>query len=105
MKVVAIGDRLFVRLFELMGAVGYEVSSPEEARELVHRLIEREDVGLIVLPERFLEAVKPIKEMLLREGRVKPTLAFLPDLIDRREYRVEELRRALAMALGIELRL
>jgi len=105
MKVAAVGDPTFIAGFELIGIEGFMAETAKEAKEIVSELIKRDEYGLIILPERFVEATEELRLMLMKEGRLTPLFAFLPDYTGVRGKRVEELKKLLSLAVGAELKL
>lgn len=105
MKVAAVGDPVFISGFMLAGAEGFEAASGEEAIKLVKELTESGQYGLIVLPERFVKETKEFRSRLIREGRIAPIFAFIPDYTGVKGRRVEELKKSISLAVGAELKL
>lgn len=105
LKVAAVGDPVFISGFMLAGAEGFEATSGEEVIKLVRELTESGRYGLVVLPERFVEETKELRSKLIREGRIVPIFAFIPDYTGVKGRRVEELKRSISLAVGAELKL
>lgn len=103
MKIAAVGDPAFISVFELLGAEGFEASSDDLLSVL--KKVAEGDYALVVLPEKYVEATRVLREQLAREGRVTPLFAFLPTEPASRGARVEELKRLISLAIGAELRL
>ncbi|MDW8083988.1 MAG: V-type ATP synthase subunit F [Candidatus Caldarchaeum sp.] len=55
MKVYAVGGSTFVTGFKLSGAEGIAVESPQQAFQVVKELMNRPDVGLIIVSEDLSE--------------------------------------------------
>ncbi len=104
MKIAAVGDPAFISVFELLGAEGFEVSEEVELSMVLREVLSR-GYALVVLPEKYVEATKILREQLAREGRVTPLFAFLPTEPASRGARVEELRKLISLAIGAELKL
>mgnify|MGYP000504069335 CR=1 FL=1 len=105
MKVASIGDNMFIKMFELIGAVGYKAEDEEELKKILAQLIKEKKYAIIVLPERYVEATREIREKLAREGEYFPLFAFLPDHTGIKDRRIEELKRLISLAVGVELKL
>jgi len=103
MKIAAVGDPAFISVFELLGAEGFEASN-DDLLSVLRKIVE-EDYALVVLPEKYVEATRILREQLAREGRVTPLFAFLPTEPASRGARVEELRKLISLAIGAELKL
>jgi len=104
MKIAAIGDELFTRAFELVGVEGYEATNEKELRKKLTELIEKNEHAVILIPERYLDATRDIRERLLRLGRTSPIFAFLPDHTGRTGKRVKELQDLISLAVGIKMK-
>ncbi len=105
MTVAVVGPPPFITCFELVGAEGFEAESGEEAASLLRRLVEEGDYRLIVLPERFAEETLPVREAVMRRGDISPIFALIPDLTLETGMRMEELKRAVSLAVGTKLEL
>jgi len=105
MKIAVIGDPIFVKAFELVGAEGFQAETEKEVKEKLMKLLEKKEHGLIILPERFVKATKEIRQRLLRTGAVYPLFAFMPDYTGIKDKRIEELQRLISLAVGIQLKL
>ncbi|MEM0440521.1 MAG: V-type ATP synthase subunit F [Candidatus Caldarchaeum sp.] len=70
MKVYAVGGSTFVTGFKLSGAEGIAVNSAEEGLKVVKELMNRPDVGLIIVSEDLSEKFRDeLNELRVR----KPT--------------------------------
>ncbi len=108
MKAAVIGDPIFISGFMMAGAEGFEAEDEGKLTELVRLLKELADSGkyaVIILPERFVEHTLELRSRLIREGRVAPIFAFVPDYSGIKGKRIEELRRTTSLAVGAELKL
>ena len=103
MKIAVIGDPIFIKSFEILGAEGFEAKEEEEARKKLAEIIEKKEYGLIILPERFVEATKDLREKLLRTGVYYPLFAFMPDYTGIKDKRIKELQKLISLAVGIKL--
>ncbi|HLI46090.1 MAG TPA: V-type ATP synthase subunit F [Geobacterales bacterium] len=66
-RIVVIGDEEFVVGFSLAGCEGYIENKSERVLRLVKELIEKGDVGLILLDERVIgEKKKEIQELKMK---------------------------------------
>ena len=105
MKIAVIGEKNFVLLFELAGAEGYEVGSNEEVLSKLEELLEKGDYGIIIVPEKFVNATRKLREKMMREGKAYPIIMFIPDFIEPPGERIRDLKHSLVMAIGAEMRL
>ena len=103
MKIAVIGDEVFVSVWRLIGADGY-VIDPESEPDLLKRLgnlLKGGEYSAIILPEKFVDRVnKLIEEESLGE-KLSPLLVFVPEPGSRK--RLEDLRRKISTALGVEI--
>jgi len=104
-KVAVIGSESFIRFFELIGAEGFMAETSNEIKNKVKEIVESKEYSVVIIPERFLDVVKPIKDKLIREEKIEPIFVFLPDFIEITEKRIEELKRNIMQAIGIEIRM
>ncbi|MEM2236793.1 MAG: V-type ATP synthase subunit F [Candidatus Caldarchaeum sp.] len=74
---MAVGGPMFVNGFKLAGAEGMVVKSAEEAFQLIKDLMQRQDVGLIIVSEDFSEKFRAeLNE--LRSRKPTPLVYELP---------------------------
>lgn len=105
MKIAAIGDELFIRMFELIGAVGFIAKDEKEMTQLLKKIVEEKHYGIIVLPEKYVDAAREIRNRIIREGAYFPLFVFLPDHTGIRGKRMAELKKLISLAVGVELKL
>ncbi len=105
MSAAAIGDPIFVAGFRLVGVDGFAVSSDEVADSMLKQFVEEEKYKMIILPERFVTQTKELRSRLMREGRVIPIFAFIPDYTGIKGERIKELKRSISLAVGAELKM
>jgi len=105
MKLAVIGDEVFVRMFELVGAIGYIATDEGSVISQLKRIIEDKNYGIIILPERYVHLTREYRDKMLREGEYYPLFIFLPDHTGIKGDRIEELKKLISMAVGIELKL
>ena len=104
MSAAAIGDPTFTAGFKLVGIDGIVAVRDEEVLEALKKLIEEDKYKLLILPERLVKATKELRSRLMKEGKVTPIFAFIPDYTGVKGERVEELKRSISLAVGAELR-
>lgn len=77
MRVIAIGNRVFVTSFQLAGVQGIKVESPEEALSQINALDATQNVGLVLLSD---DVGKEIRTSLtsIRSKRAIPLIFELP---------------------------
>ena len=101
MRVAAVGDRIFVSVFGLIGADKFRVDSDEEFRLTITELVRRGEYSMIIVPERYLDLTREIRSELIAEGRIEPVFAFVPE--KGLNKRVEELKELVSLAIGLRL--
>ncbi|MDW0149352.1 MAG: V-type ATP synthase subunit F [Nitrososphaeraceae archaeon] len=69
MKVLAIGNRIFITSFQMAGIEGINVQTPKEALSRINQIHSRNEVGLILLSD---DMGKQIRLELARIRSVKP---------------------------------
>ena len=79
MRVAAVGDRIFVSVFGLVGADRFKVESDEEFLSTITDLVRRREYSMIIVPERYLDLTKEIRSKLVAEGKIEPIFAFVPE--------------------------
>ncbi len=104
MKIVTIGDLETVVGFRLAGVKeGYVVENSKEALKKIEELIKDNEIGLIIINERFMMDIRKDVEALL-EGREKPLIVDIPDKKGAIE-RVDVIKELTRKAVGIEIKL
>ncbi|MEM4649226.1 MAG: V-type ATP synthase subunit F, partial [Candidatus Bathyarchaeia archaeon] len=98
-------DSIFVSGFALIGAESFEIKSEEELTHTLKQLIESNNYAVIILPERFVENTKELRFKLIKEGKITPIFAFIPDYTGIKGKRIEELKKSISLAVGAELKL
>ena len=104
MSIAVIGPSSFVTCFQLIGARGYEAFNEETVVDTLNR-ITREDYKLIIVPEKYTAATRPIREEVMRRGEITPFFALIPGLTMETGMRMEELQAVVSLAIGIKLEL
>ena len=69
MKVLAIGNRIFITSFQMAGIEGINVQTPKDALSRINQIHSRNEVGLILLSH---DIGKQIRLELARIRSVKP---------------------------------
>ena len=103
MRIAVLGDPTFVKGFELIGAEGFIINDNELKKRLIE-LVNSNKYGLIILPERFTDLTRDLRERLLREERLAPIFAFLPDYTGIRGKRFEEVKKYMFLAMGFSIK-
>jgi V/A-type H+-transporting ATPase subunit F len=69
LKVLAIGNRIFITSFQMAGIEGINVQTPKEALSRINQIHSRNEVGLILLSD---DIGKQIRLELARIRSIKP---------------------------------
>jgi len=105
MSVAVIGPPSFITCFELIGAVGFDIGTGEAVAETVSALVEEGGFQLIIVPERFTEETRPVRERVMNRGDITPVFALIPDFTMETGMRMEELQSIVSLAIGTRLEL
>lgn len=105
MSIAVIGPSTFVTCFELIGASGHEVHKEEAVVATLNRLVNEGDYKLIIIPERYAVATRPIRKDVMKRGEITPIFALIPDLTMETGMRLEELQTVVSLAIGTKLEL
>ena len=98
MRVIAIGSRVFVTSFQLAGMEGIIIDSPMDAITHLKRLLNEEDVGLILISDDVSKTMR--KELAeLRVKKPVPLIFELPSPGSRKES--VDYRQLLKQILGV----
>ncbi len=80
-KICVIGGRALVSVMRFAGAeLYYEVYDVASARKALEEVLERSDVGIVVVEERYRSAVADLLEKV--RGRLTPIVVFLPGITE-----------------------
>ncbi len=74
MRVVAIGTKIFVNAFRLVGADGIEVSNSRQMLEELQRVLSSGDVGLVLLSDDLASEITP--ELAVIKGKYAVPLIY-----------------------------
>jgi V/A-type H+/Na+-transporting ATPase subunit F len=69
LKVIALGNRIFVSSFQMAGIEGIDVQSPKEALSKINQIISKNEAGLVLLSD---DIGKEIRLDLAKIRSVKP---------------------------------
>ena len=105
MSVAAIGDPTFIAGFKVIGADGFRGGSGEEVQEILREVLRMNRYSMIIMPDRHVDATADIRAKVMKEGKAVPVFSFIPDYTGVRGKRVEELKRAVSLAVGAKLKI
>ncbi|WP_290596511.1 MULTISPECIES: V-type ATP synthase subunit F [unclassified Archaeoglobus] len=97
-KLAVIGDTDFSLGFMLAGIPEtYEVSSDEEIVKAVEEVLKRDDVGVVIIKQEYLQKLPPVLRREIDE-KVEPTFVSVGGTGG-----VEEIREKIRKAIGVDL--
>jgi V/A-type H+-transporting ATPase subunit F len=101
LKFHVIGDADTVLGFRLAGVDGDIVQTPDEIRVCLERALGRKDLGILIMPERIAQSVRPQVDQHVTRSAF-PLIIEIPDIAGPMEGRktVKEMIRA---AVGVSL--
>ncbi len=105
MSVAVIGPPSFITCFELIGAEGFDASTGEIVADTIRHIIEGGKFQLIIIPERFAEQTRSVRERVMIRGDITPVFALIPDFTMETGMRMEELQAVVSLAIGTRLEL
>ena len=77
MRVIAMGSRVFVTSFQLVGVEGIKVETSMEALKLINELGKHNDIGLVLLSDDITKEIRP-QLTNIRAKRPIPLIFELP---------------------------
>jgi len=104
MSIAVIGPSSFVTCFQLIGAHGYEANDEETVIATLDRVLSKK-YKIIIIPEKYTEATRPIRDDVMRRGEITPLFALIPGLTMETGMRMEELQAVVSLAIGTKLEL
>ena len=73
--------------------------------ETLSDLVEEERFQLIIVPERFAEETRPVRDRVMNRGDIIPVFALIPDFTMETGMRMKELQEVVSLAIGTRLEL
>jgi len=104
MEIAVIGDIDTVVGFKLAGvSLSFQVSDEKEAEKALRTLASRPDVGLIIINERFAEALRHI----IKDLSQRPDLVIveIPDKKGPLPKKTDPIRELIRTTLGVEIKI
>jgi len=101
-NVAVIGPLSFITLFELGGIRGVHAENAAAVVKSMNELLEANDLELIILPERFINETKQLRETIHKQSLL-PIILLIPDTTMITGMRLEELRTAISAAIGAKI--
>ena len=104
MSIAVIGPSSFVTCFQLIGARGYEANDEETVTAALDKVLAG-DYKIVIVPEKYTETTRPIRDEVMRRGEITPLFALIPGLTMETGMRMEELQAVVSLAIGTKLEL
>ena len=104
MSIAVIGPSSFVTCFQLIGARGYEANDEETVTAALDKVLTG-DYKIVIVPEKYTETTRPIRDEVMRRGEITPLFALIPGLTMETGMRMEELQAVVSLAIGTKLEL
>ncbi|HEU5460825.1 MAG TPA: V-type ATP synthase subunit F [Nitrososphaeraceae archaeon] len=98
MKVLAIGNRIFITSFQMAGIEGIDVQTPKEALSRINQTHSRNEVGLILLSDDIGKEIR-LDVAKIRSVRPIPLIFELPSPGSKKEK--VDYRALLKQILGV----
>ncbi len=102
MKIITIGDHDFVVGFKFGGVDGIVIKNKSETLNVVKELIEKKNIGIIIIQEKFYNEVKDVVDELL-EGRLYPVIVSVPGK-EGKITKMDVLSKLIKRAIGVEIK-
>ena len=102
-RAIFFGDDYLAIAFRLIGLESYVVHDIIEAEKSLNKILERDDVDLLVLTEDLYIKLAERHFKFKKEGRDKPILAVIPGLGGSIGKRTEDLYNLISQAVGVRL--
>ena len=101
-NVAVVGPSAFNTVFELVGVEGFTAEDAEAVMQTVHELLTKNEVKLIILPEKFTQETKTLRETSQTKS-LSPIFVLVPDFTLQTGSRLEELRTLISSAIGAQI--
>ena len=98
-----IGDEVIVSVFSLIGADGFKILRDEDVPKIIEDILSKGEYSIIVLPERYVDLTRDLREKLRSEEAISAIFAFIPEKT--LEKRSEELKSLIGQAMGTKLKI
>lgn len=101
-KIAVVGNSQLATGFKFAGvAETYSVKSSQDSEKVMRDLMQREDIGLIIITSKVLKAIRDRKLSEAVSDSVLPMVIEVPDYNE--EGQPDTLRRLIMRAIGIDI--
>ncbi len=102
-KIAVIGSDLLATGMKLSGVVkSFSPETGAQAEATMRDLMQKEDVGIIVVTSRILKMIRDRRLQEAVTSSIMPLIVEIPDYGEQ-EQQVDELRRLIIRAIGIDI--
>ncbi len=101
MNIVVIGDQDTVTAFRLAGVK--KIYDTDEGREQLKQVLADDDIGVVVMTERFAEENRQQVEDHKASKRMTPIVVEVPDITGPIEREVDPISELIRRAIGAEV--
>lgn len=100
-KIAAIGEEDIILGFKALGIEIYPATSPEAVPEIVRRLIETDEYGIIFVTESIADKV----ELVMADigTRPLPSLVYIPGSQGSQGFAMQRIRKIIEKAVGADI--
>ncbi len=101
-KIALVGGEELSLGFKLAGVrESYTVETPSEGEAAIRSLMERSEIGIIVISSRIMKGIRDRKILNAIDTSIMPIFIEVPDYGS--EYTPDTLRRLILRAIGIDI--
>ena len=102
-RIAVVGSHSLELGFKIAGiTTSYVVSTGEEAEPIIHKLLEQDEVGIIVIAANLAREIRDRKINEALTSSMKPLFIVVSDQGEKEEYK-DNLRQLIIRALGIDI--
>jgi len=102
-KIVFVGSEYLAIAFSVIGIESHPVFDVIDAEKTVSKLVERDDVDVLMLTEDLYVELSRRYVKFKKEGKNKPVLMIVPPLSGPLGKRTEDLYNLISQAVGVRL--
>ena len=104
-RIVFVGSEYLAIAFSIIGIETYSVFDVIDAEKMVSKIVERDDVDILMMTEDLYIELSKRYVKFKKEGKNKPLLMIIPPLSGPLGKRTEDLYNLISQAVGVKLEL
>ena len=104
-RIVFVGSEYLAIAFSIIGIETYSVFDVIDAEKMVSKIVERDDVDILMMTEDLYIELSKRYVKFKKEGKSKPLLMIIPPLSGPLGKRTEDLYNLISQAVGVKLEL